>query len=45
MAADNNKRRVQAIKSRGRKRPPAPKAAKTADGKPPGLQSVKSNDN
>ena len=45
MAANNNKRRVQAINTRGRKRPPAPQAAETTDGKPPGLQSVKRNEN
>ena len=43
MAKETHKRQttVQAIKSRGRRRPPAPQAAETADGKPPGVQSVK----
>ncbi len=45
MLGKRNKTEIKAIKSRGRKRRPAPKASQTSDGKPPGLQSVKRTGN
>ncbi len=45
MLGKRNNAKIEAIKSRGRKRRPAPKASQTSDGKPPGLQSVKRTEN
>ena len=41
MAGKKETRQVQVDSDRGMKRPPAPQASETADGKPPGSQSVR----
>ncbi len=44
MLGGKKTRRIRAINTRGRKRRPSPKPSAKGNGTPPGVQSVKKND-